>query len=56
MSRMGQHIQQMQEGQPEKMEPDPLYDERDWQKQQQVDPGYLEFLLKELTNTRKEKW
>jgi hypothetical protein len=46
MSKMGQIVQSIQEGQPEPMEPDPLYDERDWQKQQKADPGYNEFLKK----------
>lgn len=40
MSKMGQLVQEMQEGQPEPMEPDPLYDERE------VDPGYDDFNLK----------
>jgi hypothetical protein len=57
MSRIGQAVQQLQEGQPEPMEPDPLYDERrDWEDQINSDPGYFDFLMKELTNARKVKW
>jgi hypothetical protein len=41
MSRIGQHVQQMQEGQVESMEPDPEYD---WAEAQKSDPGYEEFL------------
>jgi hypothetical protein len=43
VSKIGQAIQQSQEGQPETMGPDPLYDERDWQEEQKADPGYDEF-------------
>jgi hypothetical protein len=53
MSKIGQHVQQLQEGQPETMEPDPLYDERE------VDPGYDEFNLKlaeSFIKERKVKW
>jgi len=50
MSRIGQFVQEMQEGRPEPMEPDPLYDEI--QKTLDSDPGYTEFLQTEL-NQRK---
>lgn len=39
MSRIGQHVQQLQEGEPESFEPDPEYD---WQDEQKNDPGYEE--------------
>jgi len=50
MSRIGQHVQQMQEGEPEPMEPDPLYDERE----QKDDPGYIEFLQKDINNLKRK--
>lgn len=54
MSKMGQVFQRMQEGEPEKFEPDPLYDERrDWEEQLTNDPGYTDFLIKEA-NKRKQ--
>lgn len=43
MSKIGQHVQQLQEDQPEPFEPDPEYD---WQEIQKKDPGYTEFLKK----------
>lgn len=43
MSRIGQQVQQMQEGQEESMIPDPEYD---WQEIQKDDPGYKEFCKK----------
>lgn len=53
MSKIGQHVQDLQQGQPEPMEPDPLYDERKEIETFIVnDPGYYEFLLKELYNMR----
>lgn len=39
MSRIGKHVQQLQEGEPEPMMPDPEYD---WQEEQKNDPGYEE--------------
>lgn len=57
MSRIGQFVQQLQEGEPEPFEPDPLYDERkEAETNITSDPGYYDFLMKELTNTRKVKW
>lgn len=59
MSRIGQFVQQLQEGESEKFEPDPLYDEREIQKILDNDPGYHEFNQehsKPLTTTRKVKW
>ena len=54
MSKMSQIAQQLQEGQPEPMSPDPLYDERkDWEIQLDNDPGYTDFLIKEA-NKRKQ--
>jgi hypothetical protein len=46
MSKIGQFVQQMQEGRPEPFEPDPEYD---WQEEQRNDPGYEEFNEKLLT-------
>lgn len=54
MSKIGQFVQQMQEGQPERFEPDPLYDEREIQKILDSDPGYIEFLQKDVNNMRKK--
>jgi len=52
MSKMGQFVQELQEGEPEPMVPDPLYDERE----QKDDPGYIEFLINEANNERIKKW
>jgi hypothetical protein len=43
MSKIGQFVQELQEGQPEPIEPDPLYDEREMLNEQKADPGYDEF-------------
>jgi hypothetical protein len=43
MSKIGQFVQELQEGQPEPFEPDPLYDERELNKTLESDPGYDEF-------------
>jgi hypothetical protein len=56
MSKMGQIVQSIQEGQPEPMEPDPLYDEREMLKEQMSDPGYDEFNQKHCEPKRKVKW
>lgn len=56
MSRIGQYVQQLQEGQPEPMEPDPLYDEREIQKILENDPGYDEFNQKHCEPKRKATW
>lgn len=54
MSRIGQEVQQLQEGQQEPFEPDPLYDAREIQKTLDEDPGYHEFNQKH--SQRKVKW
>ena len=54
MSKIGQYIQEQQQGQPESMEPDPLYDERELNKILENDPGYDEFNQKH--SMRKVKW
>lgn len=56
MSKMSQHVQQLQEGQPEPIMPDPVYDEPIFNelKKQESDPGYLDF-CKKLYEVKKDE-